>query len=231
MERSFGNARRRTVGKTVRMGDKVGRRQQQGEETRQRILDATIEIAAERGYEGTSMSQIAERAGVSMSSIYWHFADKDAVIAAVLQRSHDRWFADATLYALPRQGEPLGADLVDAVRRDIIALTRHPEFLRLGLMLSLERRPDEPSARALYHEFRAQSLGRLEETFRRILGATADQVLPSGHRVSRQLAILVMAAADGLFIAHQVNPADLDLEELMELFVGGVLDRVLSGVD
>jgi AcrR family transcriptional regulator len=231
MERSFGNARRRTVGKTVRMGDKVGRRQQQGEETRQRILDATIDIAAERGYEGTSMSQIAERAGVSMSSIYWHFADKDAVIAAVLQRSHDRWFADATLYALPRQGEPLGADLVDAVRRDIIALTRHPEFLRLGLMLSLERRPDEPSARALYHEFRAQSLGRLEETFRRILGATADQVLPSGHRVSRQLAILVMAAADGLFIAHQVNPADLDLEELMELFVGGVLDRVLSGVD
>jgi AcrR family transcriptional regulator len=231
MERSFGNARRRTVGKTVRMGDKVGRRQQQGEETRQRILDATIEIAAERGYEGTSMSQIAERACVSMSSIYWHFADKDAVIAAVLQRSHDRWFADATLYALPRQGEPLGADLVDAVRRDIIALTRHPEFLRLGLMLSLERRPDEPSARALYHEFRAQSLGRLEETFRRILGATADQVLPSGHRVSRQLAILVMAAADGLFIAHQVNPADLDLEELMELFVGGVLDRVLSGVD
>jgi hypothetical protein len=40
-----------------------------------------------------------------------------------------------------------------------------------------------------------------------------------------------MAAADGLFIAHQVNPADLDLEELMELFVGGVIDRVLSSVD
>jgi AcrR family transcriptional regulator len=231
MERSLGNERGPRVGKTVTMGEKVGRRQQQGEETRQRILDATIEIAAERGYEGTSMSQIAERAGVSMSSIYWHFADKDAVIAAVLQRSHDRWFAEAALYTMPRVAERLDTQLIDAVRLDIIALTRHPEFLRLGLMLSLERRPDEPSARALFHEFRARSLARLEETFRRILGGAGDQVLPSGHRVSRQLAILVMAAADGLFIAHQVTPDDLDLEELMELFVGGVIDRVLSTVD
>ncbi len=56
-------------------------------------------------------------------------------------------------------------------------------------------------------------------------------MLPSGERVARQLAVLVMAAADGLFIAHQVNADDLDLDELVELFVGGVLDRVLSRVE
>ena len=33
----------------------------QGRETRERILDATIEIAAERGYDGTTMSAIAKR--------------------------------------------------------------------------------------------------------------------------------------------------------------------------
>lgn len=230
MERSFGNGRRLRFGKTGGMGEKLGRRQQQGEETRQRILDATIEIAAERGYEGTSMSQIAERAGVSMSSIYWHFADKDAVIAAVLERSHDRWFAEAHAYSVPRDVDDVKAHLIEAVRRDIIALTRHPEFLRLGLMLSLERRPAEPTARSLFHRYRERSLDRLEGTFSKILGEAGERRLPSGHRVARQLAMLVMAAADGLFIAHQVNPDDLDLEELMELFVGGVLDRVLNTV-
>lgn len=231
MERSFGEGWRVDFGKNVDVGDKVGRRQQQGEETRQRILDATIDIAAERGYEGTSMSQIAERAGVSMSSIYWHFADKDAVIAAVLQRSHDRWFTESASLRAPHHGERAASDLTQMMRSDIVALTRHPEFLRLGLMLSLERRPDEPSARTLFHEYRAQSLALLEETFRRVLGDAGDRVLPSGQRVARQIAVLVMAAADGLFIAHQVNPDAVDLEELMELFVEGVLDRVLSGVD
>lgn len=206
----------------------MGRRQQQGEETRQRILDATIEIAAERGYEGTSMSQIAERAGVSMSSIYWHFADKDAVFAAVLERSHQRWFDDAAVYHPPEPGEDVRAYLVRAVRSDIVALTTHPEFLRLGLMLSLERRPSEPTARSLFHQKRAESIDQLESTFRRVLG---DREAPSGEPVARQVAVLVMAAADGLFIADQVSPGALDLEALMDLFIGGVLDRVLVLVE
>ena len=207
----------------------MGRRQQQGEETRQRILDATIEIAAERGYEGTSMSQIAERAGVSMSSIYWHFADKDAVIAAVLDRSHDQWFRDAAAYGQAPDGHNTREHLTAAVREDLIALTKHPEFLRLGLMLSLERRPSEPSARALFHEKRRHSLAQLDATFLRLLRdlpAPAEAI----QNTARQLATLVIAAADGLFIAHQIAPDELDLDALLDLFVGGALDRALSNL-
>lgn len=208
----------------------MGRRQQQGEETRQRILDATIEIAAERGYEGTSMSQIAERAGVSMSSIYWHFADKDAVIAAVLQRSHDHWLHDAAAYEEPPVSGDVTEYLTTAVREDVITLTKHPEFLRLGLMLSLERRPSEPTARALFHEQRRESLAQLEATFFRLLGDRSASA-EAGQHTARQLAILVMAAADGLFIAHQIAPDELDLDSLLDLFVGGVLERALRQLD
>ena len=148
----------------------------------------------------------------------------------MLERSHDLWLAEAAAYALPRGDADVRTHLIGAVRRDIVALTRHPEFLRLGLMLSLERRPAEPTARASFHRFRERSVDRLDDTFGRILGDAGAHLMPSGHPVSRQLAILVMAAADGLFIAHQVNPDALALEELMELFVGGVLDRVLSTV-
>ena len=51
------------------------------------ILDAATEIAAERGYEGTSIALVSKKCGLPASSIYWHFKDKDDLIAAVIERS------------------------------------------------------------------------------------------------------------------------------------------------
>jgi AcrR family transcriptional regulator len=44
--------------------------------TQQKILRASMELFATRGYHRTSASQIAARAGVSRASIFWHFSDK-----------------------------------------------------------------------------------------------------------------------------------------------------------
>ena len=44
--------------------------------TQEKILRASMELFAARGFDRTSMSQIATRAGVSRASIFWHFSDK-----------------------------------------------------------------------------------------------------------------------------------------------------------
>ena len=44
--------------------------------TQQKILRASMELFSARGYHRTSTSQIAARAGVSRTSIFWHFSDK-----------------------------------------------------------------------------------------------------------------------------------------------------------
>ena len=62
-----------------------------GEESRRRILDAAAEVAGERGYEGTSIALVSEKCGLPASSIYWHFENKDDLIAAVIERSFDIW--------------------------------------------------------------------------------------------------------------------------------------------
>src|SRR5271157_5169172 len=64
-----------------------------GEQSRERILDAATEVATERGYEGTTISLVSEKSGLPPTSIYWHFADKDDLIAAVIDRSFQRWLA------------------------------------------------------------------------------------------------------------------------------------------
>lgn len=51
-----------------------------------RLLDATASTVAERGLDNTTTNHIAERAGVSIGSLYQYFPDKDALIDALLVR-------------------------------------------------------------------------------------------------------------------------------------------------
>src|SRR6478752_9973768 len=73
------------------------RRRVDGEASRARILDAATAIAAERGYEGTSIGAVSAKCGLPASSIYWHFQDKDDLIAAVIERSFSTWLPAWTM--------------------------------------------------------------------------------------------------------------------------------------
>ncbi|MGD0474310.1 MAG: TetR/AcrR family transcriptional regulator [Candidatus Velthaea sp.] len=48
------------------------------------ILDAALNVFLEKGYLGTSMDEIAAKAGVSKQTVYKHFADKDRLFADIL---------------------------------------------------------------------------------------------------------------------------------------------------
>src|SRR5580765_1925248 len=126
------------------------KRRANGEASRQRILDAAAEIAGERGYEGTSINLVSERSGLPASSIYWHFKDKDELIAAVIDRSFERWAAVLARPAAAADGATSEDMFRAGLQRTGQALAEFPDFLRLGLMLILERRPEEPTARARY---------------------------------------------------------------------------------
>jgi AcrR family transcriptional regulator len=56
-----------------RRGYRLGRRGEAAEETRRRIVAATFDLHAERGIAGTTMKDIAERAEVSVGTVYHHF--------------------------------------------------------------------------------------------------------------------------------------------------------------
>jgi TetR/AcrR family transcriptional regulator len=50
------------------------------------ILDEATRLFAERGYEGTSMNDVAEHVGMRKASLFYHFATKDALYEAVVDR-------------------------------------------------------------------------------------------------------------------------------------------------
>ena len=54
-------------------------------DTRQRILDAAQALFIERGYEATSLREIAERVGVTKAALYYHFTSKEELLRALLE--------------------------------------------------------------------------------------------------------------------------------------------------
>jgi len=62
-------------------------RQSAGEKA---ILDAAVRLFSEQGFDGVSMRQIAETAGVSKANIYHHFESKHALYLAIMQASASR---------------------------------------------------------------------------------------------------------------------------------------------
>lgn len=185
---------------------KTRQRRADGELSRARILDAATEIAAERGYEGTSIGAVSTKCGLPASSIYWHFKDKDDLIAAVIERSFNNWLK---VWQLPE--DLVGLDrLVEVATGTAKAIMDSPDFLRLGLMLALERRPVEPRARAMFIGVRDQAFGALTRSLVDLTaGLTEAQV--------QQLATYAIAGADGLFIAKEVGGDSVDLVAMFEI--------------
>ena len=59
-----------------------------GDKTRAALIEAAYTLFMEKGYHGTSMRQIAERAGLALGGIYNHFASKEDIFAATLDAHH-----------------------------------------------------------------------------------------------------------------------------------------------
>ncbi|VVJ23013.1 Transcriptional regulator [Amycolatopsis camponoti] len=57
------------------------------ERTKDRLLAAAAELFAERGVNGTSVEQIADRAGYTRGAFYGNFEDKHELVVALLERS------------------------------------------------------------------------------------------------------------------------------------------------
>ena len=60
-------------------------RAMQAEETRRSVLDTARRLFAERGYDATSLQEIADAMGVRKANVYYYFKTKDAILVSLLE--------------------------------------------------------------------------------------------------------------------------------------------------
>ncbi|MDT5127788.1 MAG: hypothetical protein QOH54_3432 [Mycobacterium sp.] len=182
-------------------GTRPTKKQQQGEQSRELILDATERLMATRGYAATSISDIRKACGLPPSSIYWHFGSKEGVLAAVMERGAQRFFA-----AIPTSED---ADGQLAVLSRLQA--QHPGFLRLFYILSLER-SDDPAVAEMVRRVRDTALTRFRDVISHLLPRDA----PAGKadRVVHELTAFAVALSDGVFFADHLEPEATDVDRM-----------------
>ena len=101
----------------------MARRQESVDDTRQRIAKAAFELHSEIGPSKTTISAVAERAGVQRHTVYSHYPDLRSLFQACTHHGLEVWGAPspATWRSIPDPGDRLRyglAELYDAYRRN-----------------------------------------------------------------------------------------------------------------
>jgi AcrR family transcriptional regulator len=102
-------------------------------ETQRAILEAAEEVFGQSGLSGARMEDIGARAGVSVGTLYNHFADRDALLKALIVQRRQELLArlDSVLASTAKDG--FGAQLEQFVRAVLEHFDSHKAFLAIVL--------------------------------------------------------------------------------------------------
>jgi AcrR family transcriptional regulator len=120
--------------------------QRRSRQTVDAIVEAAARVLARHGYAAATTNRIAERAGVSIGSLYEYFPNKDSILAALLERHTDQGGFEVleALEAAIARGAALPALLRALVEALLRQHRRSPELHRV----LFEEMPHPPGADA-----------------------------------------------------------------------------------
>jgi TetR/AcrR family transcriptional regulator, regulator of cefoperazone and chloramphenicol sensitivity len=112
-----------------------------GADTRRRLIDTAIEVFAAHGYDGTSTRMLAERAGVNLPAIQYHFGSKEGLYRAVVG-----YFAEYIERRMAPVGARVKAELAGKRPSRAVAVTLLVELLEAFVALILDSGDGESRA-------------------------------------------------------------------------------------
>jgi len=198
------------------LGPRRRPRQRRSEETRDRILDAAVEVFTEFGYARGTTNRIAEWAEVSVGSLYQYYPNKDAIVAELVARHLDAGIAAATERRRTGMPESIGGVMRAIVGTAVGNHAHDPGFLRI----LMEQAPRSHELMTRVAELQHRAIGDMRE----ILQAQPDVVVADEDAAAR----LVVATVD--VVVHQLLAAPDPLAaSVVEDEVVAMLTRYLAG--
>lgn len=145
-------------------------RSQRAQKTRGKLLHASADVLAERGYSGLSTAAVAERAGVAHGTLFKHFPTKSALMAATTERVLQDLIGEFLEMAREFAGQP---EPIEQALRAVWSLFRS-ERLQATLELYVAARTDQTLRDALRPIFTMHRSAFLSAA-RALLPASADE--------------------------------------------------------
>jgi AcrR family transcriptional regulator len=134
------------------------------------LLDATARVLVEEGYDQATTNRIAEVAGVSIGSLYQYFPNKDALVAALVDRHETEMLEMLSRYVAELERAPLEEAVRTYVRAMVTVHDRNPRLHRV-----LTATYDLSRPRPLHARFEAIVRGYLARHASRLRPPSLDQ--------------------------------------------------------
>jgi AcrR family transcriptional regulator len=173
--------------------------------TRERLRQAAIELFGEKGYDGASMNELAERVGIAKPSLYNYYRSKEDLLLDVIDDGLERWLAEC------RAPEPS-------------EVASYERFLRDHLVATIDFARRHPRAVAVFHLASMHVQGdlarRVQEVVWRHLGPfrahcdrLLDRALAAGELPAQEAGAIrafLSVFFQGLMFQQTVNPPDAE---------------------
>jgi AcrR family transcriptional regulator len=181
-------------------------RDERRSQTRERLLDAAVDVFNRLGYGGASLEAVADAAGYTKGAVYSNFATKAELFRAVMERTQGGRAAESeTLMRERSLGEFV--DLMGGLIADQAANEESFDLLTVEFWLAAMRDPALRAELADGYRSMRESLGPVIER-----GLAADGV--RSRFGGSELATLLSAIGTGILLQYYLEPRAVDPELL-----------------
>ncbi len=191
-----------------------GHRERKKRQTREAIARAALELVVERGYEATTLAEIAEAAGIATRTIFAYFPSKEDILFCDFQEMRD-------LLARELAERPAGKDALGTLRDFILSVAPH----KTELDEKLERiiRSDET-----LHSHKRARLSQLQEL---LAAAIADDLGAGPDDLRPRVAAASLTAAFEVLEQHDRQKPPPHTTEEIAAAVDPIITFVRAGLE
>jgi AcrR family transcriptional regulator len=189
-----------------------------GERTRTELIEAAFELFTGQGFHGTSMRQIAEKANLTVGSIYNHFAGKDDIFLAVAQTYHP--LARIAPIMEEVEGENFEALLRNLARHISAVVDETPGLLKLALIELVELKGRHIPA--LLATFQPQ-ITRFVQRLMMAEGQLRPISLPTIFRTFIGMMLAYKLTSDAINLLPFDPEETGEIDDFIEIYLHGIL--------
>ena len=206
------------------MGDAVAttagadnrRRQHRGDQRRQQILDAAVDLFAAKGFRGTALTELAATVGTTNAGLLYYFGSKQRLLDEVVgeRQLHEQ----TDLLSAVDPTEHAVTKLADIVRHNVV----HAVFLRLYVVLAAENLDEGDPLHTFFVERYETARQLVRDSL--VASQASGDVRPDLD--VEQVACEVVATLMGLEQQWLMDPARVDLVARAEAYADALTARL-----
>lgn len=186
------------------------------------VLKAAAQVFARRGYAGTTTNHIAERAGVSIGSLYEYFPSKDALLVALME-AHMREGEEVLVRAVTELGSapPTIEGTVRHLTRAMVELHARDRNLHRVLF---EEAPLPRSLREQLGTIETRMTDRIEQLIR-----VTPEITVANPALAAAIVVKTAEALTHNLVVHGERGRDHDIDEYVEEIVRLIVSYLTGG--